>query len=208
MSFFYAQDIRFIIVILPLISIGLSIILDYFFRLTNIKVVIISVLLIILGYLFIPGLGQRNKEVSIITLKKQIGLNFRHEETPWNYLAISEFNKFFNRPNYRNSYLGTVLPPFFVQFYSNSTYKYLPITTNQDFMGGTQGLLTKIEVNNIKMLYKKLLKKGEKVFISNYYLNNLASWHQDFKDLISKFNNKLVHQGCWQTCNIYQLKLK
>lgn len=208
MSFFYAEDARFIIVLLPLIIIGLSFVLDYFYRLTNIKIALTCLLLITLGYFFMPGFGQKNKEAALITFKKQIGLNFKHRETPWNYLAVESFNQFFEKKENRNSYLGTFLPPFFIKFYSNSYYQLLPLTLNQDFYYGKGSLGEQMKIVDISSYYTNLLKNNKKVFVSNFYVNNLSQWRIDLDNLLSKFKAVLVKKGCLGSCNIYSLTLK
>ncbi len=164
---------------------------------------------LVLLYLLLPAFGQRGNERPIITFKKQIGLNFRHEETPWNYLAVQQFNTFFNQSQYQDAYLGTVLPPFYVDFYSNHRYKYLPLVTGQDFFPEKEGLLNQMKIgNNIALYYTDLLKKNHQVFVSNYYLNNLRGWQIEFDNLLKQFDVRLMKEGCLGSCNIYQLSLK
>jgi len=208
MSFFYAEDTRFIIVLLPLIIIGLSFILDYLYKLTNIKIVFGCILLITLSYLLVPGFGQKDKEMALITFKKQVGLNFKHQETPWNYLAVKSFNLFFEKKENWDSYLGTFLPPFFINFYSNGHYKLLPLTLNQDFYSGKAGLGQQMKIIDTHSYYTNLLKNNKKVFVSNFYANNLSQWQTDFNNLLNQFEAVLVKKDCLGSCNIYSLKLK
>jgi hypothetical protein len=144
----------------------------------------------------------------VVSLKKQISLNLKYKEEPWNYLAVLSFNRFFERPQNKNSYLATFLPPFFVNFYSSKNYQYLPLIESQDFFPGKGGFLEQMKIKIIDDYYRQLLKQNKKVFVSNYYAANLRSWQERFDQLGTNFKLVLKQQGCFDVCNIYQLQLK
>lgn len=187
-SSFYAQDARFIVFLIPMVLI--------FFGAFLSKMPKVFYILFLVLYLLLPGqiAGERN----IITFKKQLSLNFKYAETPWNYNAVQVFNKYFNK-NSDEVYLGTVLPIFYVDYFSNGNYKYLPITKNQDFFENE---------SFIKDRYFALLKNGNSVYISNAYLGNLELWKKDYNDLVENFEITLVKEECLGSCNIYKLNFK
>lgn len=208
MSLFYAIDIRFVLVIIPVLLIFSGIALKELQQFIKTKISLILMIVIMLMYLFIPFFGNKISESSIITFKKQIGLNFKHSEVPWYYIASQEFNNFFSQTKNKNSYLGTFLPPYYLQFYSNNSYNYLPIVEDQDFFPEKNGLLKQMNIDNIVDYYKFLLKSNKKVFVSNIYSNNLEGWSKNFNNLKKYFNLKLEQKGCIETCNIYRLEMQ
>lgn len=197
-SFFEVQDVRFILFIFPTLLFAIGYLFSYFQKKLP-KVFFISLLgIVLLTYLFLPLLNQKENEIPIITFKKQIGLNLRHSESPWNYSAIKNFNDYFKGKS-ENTYLGTVLPVFYVDYFKNDNYQYLAITSNQDFFEHEKNLSKK---------YADLLRTGNRVYVTNAYLNNLAIWKKDYVNLTQAFHTKLVKEGCLGSCNIYQLSLQ
>lgn len=140
----------------------------------------------------------------IVAIKRQVGLNLKYREDPWNYLAVLEFNKFFASKS-DNVYFGTLLPPFYVDLYDNGNYNYLPITKRQEFpyIWGK-----KYAGESMIPTYLELLKSGNKVYVSNYYLNGSQDWKSDYIELMSYFDNKLVWQSPLDNCNVYELSVK
>jgi glycosyltransferase involved in cell wall biosynthesis len=208
MSFFYVQDARYILVILPLWLIFSGFLIEFIQKSFDKKLVSLLVFVLIAALLLVKNFGYRKNEMMAVSLKKQISLNLKYKEEPWNYLAVLNFNRFFeNSPN-KNSYLGTFLPPFFLNFYSNKNYQYLPLIESQDFFPGKGGFLEQMKIKNIDDYYRQLLKQNKKVFVSNYYAANLKSWQERFDQLKQNFKLVLKQQGCFDVCNIYQLQLK
>lgn len=208
MSFFYVIDTRYIFAIYPalLILSGMSFV--FLNKKFKQKIVITLMVVIALLILFFPGQGQQGNEVQALTLVKRVVGNVRGNETPWYYVAIGDFNSFFAQPEHKNAYLGTFLPPFFVDFYSRGNFRYLPLSIEQDFFSAKGGLSKDLEIKSISGLYTKLLKKGKKVYVSNVYVTNLPSWVKEFEQRKREFKLNLVRQGCFDACNLYQLGLK
>lgn len=194
MSFFYAPDTRYIITILPLWLVGVGIFFTGF-KLRN-KMILILFFLII--YLFYNSL--------IIKLKNQIVLNLKYKEDPWNYLAVRQFNQFFSQSQNQGGYLGTFLPPFYINYFTNDRYHYLPLIETQDFFPGEEGFLKQMGIRDIKDFYRKLLKQNKKIFVSNYYTANLKEWQEYFESLKENFNLELKQEGCYNVCNIYEIR--
>lgn len=207
MSFFYAVDNRFILAIYPLLLVATGIFFYEVKERWNGRAALFLMILLAGVNMFLTGQGQKPDERGIITFKKQIGLNFKHKETPWYFLAVQEFNAFFSRPD-KQVYLGTFLPPFYVQFYSNDNYVYLPLTRNQDFFPEKGGLAEQMGIKEIPSFYKGIISGGGSIFISNVYVNNLLQWKEDFTALQRDFIVQLVKEGCLGTCNIYRVTLR
>jgi len=206
MSFFYMRDIRYIIVLLPIFSIFIGLLFEKIESFFGQFLVIISMLGIIGFFLFFPNQSQIQGERVIITLKKQIGLNLRHTEDPWNYRAVLEFNNFFKENEKEKPYLGTFLPPFYVDYFTNQNYTYIPLSKTQEFSSGRDDLLDKLYQGDLFEHYLRLLSEGKMVYISNAYITNVAGWRNEFEKFNEKFQIKLVKRGCFDTCNIYRLE--
>lgn len=205
MSFFYTRDIRYILMVTPIILLFVG--FTFLFLKEHFHPWLTIAFMTLLGaaYLLLPQLGHITDERIIITLKKQVGLNFRHAEEPWNYKAVVEFNSYFSKYKNKKPYMGTLLPPYFVSYYSNGNYNYLPVSMGQEFFGDKKNA-PKIFFISLVDYYTNLLKKGNEIYISPYYQSNLVSWKKDYDDLSRHFNLKLVKSGCYNTCNIFRLK--
>lgn len=209
MSFFVVQDIRYIIAILPVYLIFMGFFIQEISLKINDAFAIVIMLAIIILSLFLKSQGNKN-EMSIITFKKQVGLNLRHREVPWNYEAVEIFNKFTEKADPKKTYIGTFLPPPFVEIYSNKKYKTLPISSWQEFYWLEPNLLKKIiGGDDVLARYQKLVKEGNNVYITHYYENNVPSqWPKMINDLMLNFKVNRIYNGCLGACDIYQLKIK
>ncbi len=198
MSFFMQTEGRHISFLFPLILILSSIAIE---KLTNKFGIGILIVLLAINLIW-PVTNDKVRK--IVAIKRQVGLNLKYREDPWNYLAMMEFNKFFSTKN-SNVYLGTLLPPFYVDLFDNGNYNYLPITKRQEFphlWGSKYSGLTMVPA------YLELLKNGNKVYVSNYYINGSQDWKQDYIELMKSFDNKLVWQSPLDNCNVYELNIK
>lgn len=208
MSFFYYPDARYIQLIYPLFLLPIGFLVNLFLKKNNFCFGLILSGLIIVSYLFISKQSFSSKEPLIISLKKQIGLNLKHIEDPWSYLAVKEFNNFFDKKD-SSQYLATFLPPFYVNYFYNGNYKYLPLSKKQEFSDGVKDFVNKFYPGELIELYKTLLNQGNKVYFSNFYVTaNFNSWNPSLEEVKKEFNFELVKEGCYQTCNIYELSLK
>lgn len=207
MSFFVTQDIRYIIAILPAYLLLLGFIFQEITRKTSKTISVVFMILIILSTLLFKNQGYKENEMSLLTFKKQVGLNLRHKEVPWNYEAVQIFNKFTQNSGYEKTYIATFLPAPFVEIYSNNNYQILPISTWQEFYWLEPNLLKKVIGDDIVARYKKLIQEGNSIYITYYYQSNVPSqWPKQISELISNFSINKVYDGCLSSCDIYQLK--
>lgn len=195
MSFFYYRDIRYIGMAYPISLFFVCLLLFFIKEKVGNQFGLALIFIFAIAYLFLPNYSQIPNETSLVTYKKQIGLNFRHSEVPWNYLAVINFNSFFTSPKQNKPYLGTFLPPYFIDIYDNGNYNYLPISSTQEFIDNQQ----------IQEKYKELINSGNEVYISPYYQNNKSSWRKDYENIVKEFNVSLVKEGCLGACSIYRL---
>lgn len=207
MSFFYTTDARYIIAIYPAVLLLGVISVQFLKAHLSMKTILFSTFVGLLIYLFIPNQGYAEGEVAAVTFAKQAVRNIRGSETAWYYVAVTHFNDFFQDPKYKGSYLGTFLPPFFVEFYSNKTYNYLPIAKNQDFFSEKGKLAKQMGIKDIPSFYSRLLSQNKRIFVSNTYVGNLREWGYEFENLKKKFNVNKVSEGCFGTCDIYEITL-
>ena len=207
MSFFVTQDIRYIIAILPVYIIFMGFLIQEISLKTNNTVAILFMLTVIIFSLFLKGQGNKN-EMTMIIFKKQVGLNLRHREVPWNYEAVEIFNKFTKNAYPKKTYIGTFLPPPFIEIFSNKKYQTLPISSWQEFYWLEPNLLKKIVgSNDVLARYKKLVEEGNNVYVTRYYASNVPSqWPKQFDELTANFSLNKVYDGCLGACDIYQLK--
>ena len=199
---------RYLSTVIPLYILFVGIFVDLFQKYW-IKLAVVSIFLA--GYLGVKTTVNGFYERKVTTLKRQILNNqLENNEVPWNYLAMENFNKFFKNKD-DNQFLGTLLPPFYVAYFGNVNFKFLPISPLQEFAGGNKGYIEKTYENDgtLVNLYNRLIREGKSVYVSNYYLNNFqGKLSPDYKILENTFSFNQVSDGCMDLCKIYKLELK
>ena len=205
-SLFYATDSRYITVLYPLMILFIcgifSIVLQ---RISLIKALSI-IAIVMTAYLVVPSFGQIPSDPILITLKKQVGINFRHAEVPWHTIAVREWTTF-AREQEEVPYIGTFLPPYFLYYYAGDDINYVPATPGQEFF------YDKIDqsddyATSLVDFYRSLLEDGNRVYVSSYYSTNISGWDSLYNDLVSNFHMDLAHKGCIGVCSLYELRLK
>ena len=89
MSTFVTPDARYVVAMLPAITVFCAVGMFAVYSQFGKKVLLTVSLAILVLYLGAPTLVQ-GSEAYAITLKKQIGLNYLHPENPWNYMAVKD----------------------------------------------------------------------------------------------------------------------
>ena len=198
MSIFKDTEGRHIEVLLPIIlmvgAIGLE-------KLTfKFKKPILIIFLFLMTNLMLTNYQPKIWETKIVSLKKQIGLNFRHREDPWNYLCLKMIDNFM--VDKKQAYFGSFLPLYFFDAY-NVDINFLPISNDQDFMG--RGL-NKYYGPSMKDIFNEKLKEGNDIYLSDYYVgNNLDTWRREWDDLMVDKKVEKVYQSEMDNCNIYKI---
>lgn len=149
-------------------------------------------------------------ERKITSLKRQ-ALNNQLEvnETPWNYMAMESINDYFKDKN--GVYLGTLINPFYVMYFGNGNYSFLPLSLSQEFSGVGKGFIDKYfeDDKTVVELYKNLLTQGNEVYVTNYYLTYYkGSLDANYREIENTFKFTQVKDGCLGECKIYKLDLK
>lgn len=200
MSCFYYGDVRYINLVYPLLLIPIGFVIE---KINNKKLLIIFLIIFGIWNLGLVSI-KSDFEPRIITLKKQVGLNFRHAEQPWNYLAVKSFNNYF-KDKKENVYLATFLPVFYVDYFKNENYKYLPISKTKAFYG----YFDRVCPTGINDCYQKILDQSGEIYISNYYLSSEPTiWAQEWDKINKDFTLTKVDDGYLGECKIYKLESK
>ncbi len=204
LSTFYTADARYIYHVIPAMLCGLGIFLAIIKRQTDRKK-ISWFFYILLGAFFLFYAYSNFPRI-----KYQVAMNLRHSETPWNYLSVKNFNEFFavNNNLSEKPVLITAMPPYYIDFLSNSNYKLLPLSTEQEFSNSRNIVWGEEDYKDFLKIYEKYLNAGRQVYVTNAGLGNHAFLYRDYNKLKDNFDIKLVKEGCLNTCDIYELSLK
>lgn len=205
MSFFVTADARYISMLIPLMCLGVGMSLVAVHKRFGSKWLMASVGVFLVVYCGVPQFSQ-SQEAYALTLKKQIGLNYLHPEQPWNYLALQEVHSFLSQKypadDQTRVYVGTFLPAHYVSFFAD-TFTAVPITVDQEFYS-SQSILPG-QTHTIADMYTYLLTQGDVYVTQAYSANNPSVWIPAFEQLQKQFVMKLVHSGCYDACNVYQI---
>lgn len=210
MSYFVTPDVRYIYAVLPVVLLFFGITIYSIYLKRGLLIAIFLMLILTLSYLFLPSQAFKESDINLINFKKQIGLNLRHREVPWNYEAVKVFNEFTKDKKREQTYIATFLPPAFIELFSSGNYQTLPISSWQEFYYLEPRLLSEVVGgDDVAGGYRAILAKDGRIYITSYYMNNVASsWPKQFSDLTDNFKMKKVFDGCLGACDIYELSIK
>lgn len=139
--------------------------------------------------------------------KQIISENILHRSQAWQYEAIKNISEF--AKDHQNAKLITALPPYLVTAYSTQNIQLLPLSTDQEFLKPGQKLWgSDVEYDNLPKYFEKQLEDEEVIYITNSYITHQQTVTQDYEVLQNMFTFSLVRDGCFNACNIYQIKLK
>jgi hypothetical protein len=200
MSLFIDTEGRHVEILVPIMLIIGAFGFDWW--LTKIKWPILVTGIFLGINVFLTSYQPNGFEMKIISLKKQVGLNFRHREDPWNYLCLKMVDDFMKDKS--QAYFGSFLPMYFFDAY-NIKLNFLPLATNQDFMLSGRGLQKYFPLP-LKNIYDEKLLQGKDIYLSDYYASNgREQWRQQWEVIVAgKFVEK-VYQSPMDNCNIYKL---
>lgn len=201
MSFFYYPDARYISAVLPMLILPIGFFWQFLAKKSN-KLLIGTIVLTSIIYLFFSSFDTINKQKNIWFLKSQVALNFKYKQDPWNYLAVEKINQFFSKPT-QNTYLATFLTPFFVEVYANGHYQYLPATSDYN-LAVYSFFQQACPSENLIDCYQEILLGGGEIYFTDFYHNG---YEKDLNLIKNNFQQQLVLEGCHGACNLYQLSL-
>lgn len=198
MSLFVDTEGRHIEILLPIILTIGAFGLDK--GLSKSKWPVLMIIFLLGLNLLLTGYQPGVKEVKVVSLKKQIGLNFRHREDPWNYLCLRMVDDFMkDKPG---DVFGSFLPMYFFDAYGVKI-NYLPLSAYQDFM--TRGL-DKYFPLPLKDIYQKRLEEKKEIYLTDYYASNGREyWRYEWNQIVGLGKLEKVYQSPLDNCNIYRL---
>ena len=213
MSSFYSIDMRYLYFTIPTLLIGFALFWNSLFPLFRhptfrrgiqkniVRYSLFSLLLLLFLFYF---------ATSAIRLKKQVMLNLKYVETPWYYLSVLKLNEYFKnyQKDRKEPVVISAMIPYLIDFYSNGEYSLLPISGSQEFRNQKEEAWGKFDYANLIMLYTKILYSGHEVYVHNYGIGNEKPLQDDFKKIQDNFILTKVASGCFDACNIWQLKIK
>lgn len=194
---------RYISVVIPLFILLAGIVLD--------KLKYNFLVVVFLGMYFLSrGTVNGFYERKITSLKRQaLNNQLEENEVPWNHVAIESFNDYFK--DKKDVYLGTILNPFYIMFFGNGNYNFLPLSPNQEFSGPGKGFIERYleKDKTIVDLYKRILTEGKELYVTNYYLTYYkGGLDAQYYGLEKVFKFTQVKDGCLGECKLYKLELK
>lgn len=203
MSLFIDTEGRHVeFLILNMLFVLASFINTLFYNKKNVLIIVVCLLLV---NILLTSYSLDRKEIKIISLKKQVGLNFRHREDPWNYLCLKMVENFMM--DKKDDYFASFLPLYFFDAY-NVNFNYLPLAQNQDFMLDGRGLQKHYPLP-IKNIFEEILAGGKTIYLSDYYSSNgREAWRQEWNILVKNKKIEKVFQSPLDNCNIYKLEVE
>lgn len=200
MSLFIDTEGRHVEILVPIILMIGAVGMDKL--MVKIKKPIILVTILLGVNLLATSYLANGWEMKIISLKKQVGLNFRHREDPWNYLCLRMVENFM--VDKKEAYFGSFLPMYFFDAYKVKL-NYLPISAYQDFMLAGRGLQKYFPLP-LKNIYLDKLNQGKEIYLSDYYASNgRDAWRAEWNEIVSVGKLEKVFQSPMDNCNIYKL---
>lgn len=189
---FYTADSRYVIYSIPLFI--------FLIVLTTPKKPHTTYILTILVLLIFHIINQ------LPIFKQILSENVLHRSVAWQYEAVKTINEFAAKEH--NPYIITALPPHLIQAYAKNQITIYPLSTHQEFLQKKQYVWgNSIDYTNLIEFYEKKLVSNQKIFITNSYITHQKSVIDDFEVYKNTFELQLVQEGCFQSCNIYQLQL-
>lgn len=203
----YAEG-RYISTVIPVYMIFIGVILD---SIKNKKILFTATLVLVGLYLGVKTNVNGFYERKVTTLKRQILNNqLENNEVPWNYKAMENINKYFSKRG-NDVYLITLLTPFYVQYFGNGNFNYLPFSEYQEFSGINKSYVEAVYKNDGSLvnLYKRLINENKKLYLTNYYMVNYhGAMDPVYKNIENNFALEQVSDGCMDLCKIYKLSIK
>lgn len=202
---FYTTDARYIYHVIPTLLTGFGLFLLFIYNLlVRLKLKKVFYILLISMFVFYSVANFQR-------LKYQIALNLKHAETPWYYMSVKNFNNYFQALPFETldkPILITALQPFYIDFFSNSNYKLLPLSKGQEFFNRAETVWGPNDYSNLLSLYSKYLQEGKEIFVTNAALGNEGYLYNSFNSIKDNFILNEVKKGCFDTCNIYKISPK
>lgn len=195
---FYYVDPRYIIYSIPILLLGFAFFLNLIYALVKHsrveKYYYIELALLLLVY---TG--------TLLILYPNIPNRLSAQE----YHTVVTLNNYFSKPaknNRKQPIVLTVVPPHFIDFYSNGNYQLLPLSHNQVYMYKLADVVYgPNDYSDLIKLYETYLKRGYDLYTQKSYLLKISRLQKTYLKLRKKFNLQLVAAGCNGNCNLYKV---
>jgi len=200
MSTFYTLDVRYIYHVFPAMLVGTVALLElvrtnaakYLPRM-SFTTGMVLLLIVLCG-------------TSAVRLKRQVGLNLRHSESPWWYHAVSRTSHYFSDKQFdQQPVVITAIPPFLVDYYGQNRFMVLPLSTQQDFHQYMPAIWGPGEYADLIELYKTYLRNGRELYVTNYGTAGAGYIQDSFTQVSNSFTLTQVQEGCYELCNLYRV---
>lgn len=210
MLIFYVVDARYIIFSIPIFAIGIGWLAAFAWE----RSYRFSVFLV-LGLLLVAHMLTQQP-----LLRQIVADNVLGRSTAWQHEAILHFDQTIPQST-KETFLITALPPHLIDAYSQSQYKSLPLSTNQEFISKGQWVWgsemdPKLTHENFASLYDQsdlfnlvdqLIGTTEQlVYISNAYITHQSSVLSDYEMFKERYTLELYKTGCSRACDVYLIK--
>ncbi len=208
-SLFYAVDGRYLLHLLPLSAILLSAFLEKITQLyTN--------LLLKAGYppkiSYAVALGLIVLPVAIYglqllpTLKTEVAINLRFEQTPWWYRATMHTNEYFSQESFeKKPYVITLISPYYIEYFGNELYQPLPLSAQQDFKGSRAEVWGVSQNQQLPAVYEELVASGAPMYVQIYGVTGAAHFKEELEQIENTFTLERVTEGCHRACSIFKI---
>lgn len=193
---FYQADLRYSVLILPILVIGVTLAVSKTWHTRPLWGLLLMAVILLFQ---LPQLS---------IFKNILSNNLLHRSTAWQYRAIQAFDQFAVQQS-GEVMIITALPPHLVDAYQIEPYRVLPLSPAQEFLQKKQFVWgSDVHYEDLLAGYRQWLEEGKVLYISNAYVTHQQSVIDDYEAYKKHFKLELVVEGCQQACNVYQLKLK
>ncbi len=201
MSLFVDTEGRHVEILVPIMMVVGAMGVDFLIRRFRYPLVVVMVLLVI--NLLATSYVAQGFEPKALSLKKQVGLNLRHREDPWNYMCVRMIQDYMK--DKEDTYFGSFLSIYLFDAYG-SEFEVLPLSNDQDFMNG-RGLRDYFPPP-LKDIYDRMLNEGKEIYVSdNYASNGRDAWRHQWDVIMADKKLEKVYQSPLDNCNIYRMTL-
>lgn len=196
---FYAFDLRYLYYVIPLVILGFGILLDVLFKVLNrfssaryFYLWLAGLCLLYLGY-----------------VQLNLYLGFSENALSQDYVGVLTLNEFFNKtsaPADKKPQVISIVPPHFIDFYSNGNYELLPMSKQQHFFNSAVAVWGDNDYSDLPALYRSYLNRGYNLYVQSSILLDEDAYWQDFLTILRQFKTELVSKECNRECNLYRLE--
>lgn len=139
----------------------------------------------------------------------ELYLTFKEDVDPADYVGVLTLNRYFNQPpspGKKEPIVISILPPYFVDYYSNGNYRLLPLSKHQHFFGKADVVWGEDDYSNLLTLYRSYLNQGLDLYVHRAILLPMSTrYYADYIKIFKNFRLTQVMEGCNKECNIYRL---